>query len=329
MLNNLPALLAQSVFIPALAFSGLVAAGFHNGCSNSAQLDSPGSCRSADPIPVVTDCPTCAFVEEGFCVGENEQPVPFKAVRSHGVVVIPQFQPGRQSSLAIGGYKPRITVKKFRTVDGALQADKSFAADGVDERTIPLPKLERLTEFTLANDKLIALSRSLEVAGLSRLSIMDLNNADSTGDADGDATPSLWVSGELFRYHDDRLYTFCGYKNRVLVYPPLDECSIESAPPIRVVGLDSVLLPGDSLLSVLADGDRAYVAVGKRATDSDTAAVYVYHLSHSGTVIEEKTKIEGAQADQQYQLDWQEGHPVLVHVPSNDPELQKLACANL
>ena len=80
------------------------------------EAQSLGSCRSAGPIPVVTDCPACGLVEEGFCVGENEQPVPFKAVRSHGVIVIPQFYPGRQSSLAIGGYQPRITVKKFRTV---------------------------------------------------------------------------------------------------------------------------------------------------------------------------------------------------------------------
>ena len=284
--------------------------------------------KSKHGIPVV-NCPECDSVEEGSFTTEDKKTVPFKMMRYHGVIAIPQFELDGENAIAAKSTEPRIMIKKFRDVDGELQFDKSFSDDGVDELSIPLPTGDRVTEFTLAKDKLVVLSQPEDYDGLSRVTTMSLYDTNGSESVDGGLAPGLWVKGELFRYHDNTLYTFSPGENKVFIYPLADSDSTESADPGWVVDLNPIREAGEELVSVLADGDQTYVATRKSSITPEESSIHVYQFNDLEEMIGEKVRVVAPRTDQQFQLYSQDEKLVLVHLPLNGLKMEGLGCANL
>ncbi|MTI11941.1 hypothetical protein [Sansalvadorimonas verongulae] len=276
--------------------------------------------RSASTIPVVTDCPECDSVETGSCETEGKKNVPFKMMRNHGVVAIPHFDMDGEGAVATQNAEPKILIKKFREIDGDMQPDTGFSDDGMDDMSIPLPTGDRVTGFTLAKDKLVVQSRPENFEGFSRITTLSLNDTDSLESVDGGSAPGLWVRGDLYRYHDDTLYTFSDKENRVYIYPQSEPDSIHSAAPVRVVDLKPVRSAGEELVSVLADGEQTYVAVRKAGS-----AIKVSQVNGLGEVVSED--VRRTQSDREYQLGFRSGKPVLETIFSGG-SLSALACSD-
>ena len=286
----------------------------------------PVSKQSAATIPVVTSCPECDSVEEGSCKIKDKKNVPFKVMRNHGVIAIPQFRVG--DARTPQGESQQIMIKKFHDFDGTVQRDYSFSGDGVDRLSIPLPT-DRVTGFTLVKDKLVVQSRPEKFQGLSRITTMNLNDTDSAGSVDGGAASDLFVKGELCRYHDDVLYTFSERENRVYIYPQSGPDSTVSAASARVVDLKAARLAGEELVSVLVDGHQTYVAVRKAGVNTEESMINMYQLNPAGEITseEEGPQVAGVSA-QQYELFFQDEKPVLKSKLLNNAGIENLACAS-
>ena len=246
------------------------------------------SLRSGTSAGVVVPCLACDGVETGLCDIPGTTPAPFKMLRRHGVLACPRFTPGSDSAIAAPDAPPRILIKKFHYSDGAMQLDTGFSDDGIEELSVPLPEGERVTAFTLSKDKLVVLSQPRQPEGLSRVTTLNLDGSEGPDTIDGGLNPALWVKGELYRYHDDRLYTFSPADNKVFVYPLSSTGSPGSGASASVIDLSAIRAPGDELLSVLSVGSQASVALRKVALDQQDPDILVYRLNEYGEVVSEK-----------------------------------------
>ncbi|MTI11612.1 hypothetical protein, partial [Sansalvadorimonas verongulae] len=105
---------------------GLVMAQASVPASSTERAPAPVSKRSTRTPALVTACSPCDAVEEGRCAGKGQSVRPFKMMRNHGVVALPQFEPGSDSAQVTADTQPQFVIKKFRTVDGTLQPDTDF-----------------------------------------------------------------------------------------------------------------------------------------------------------------------------------------------------------
>ena len=117
---------------------GLVMAQASRPASSTETAPALVSKRSARTPSLVTACAPCDAVEEGRCVGEGQSGRPFKMMRNHGVVALPQFEPGGDSALVTADAEPQFLIKRFRTVDGTLQPDTDFSDEGLEAAVYPL-----------------------------------------------------------------------------------------------------------------------------------------------------------------------------------------------
>lgn len=287
------------------------------------------SSKYYETIPVVTDCPEYDSVEEVSCETEGKIPVPFKMMRNHGVIAIPQFEMGCEGATDTQGQQPRIMIKKFRDVDGTMQPDGSFSDDGVNELSIALPTGDCITGFTLAKDKLIIQSRPENFEeGLSRIATMDLNHTDSTGSVDSGSLSGLWVRGDLYRYHDNVLYTFSDKENRVYIYPQSAPPNPQSTASARIVDLKTVRSAGEELVSVLANEGQTYVAVRKAGMNPNEPKIDVFQVNLFGEIVFKESQTASPNAEQKYQMNLCDGKAELSAFPMINQNLVKRYCSN-
>lgn len=281
---------------------------------------------AASPVPIVTDCPECDSVEECTCSTKGNSTVPFKMIRNHGIVAIPQFDLGGEGAVTEWGDELKIIIMKFRSADGALLPDKSFSYDGMEELSLPLTAEDRVAEYTLTKSKLVVLSHPENYQGLSRVTTISLNDTGNLEGVDDGYVPELLVKGELFRYHNETLYTFSPEENMVFIYPQGESDSDLPHAPSRAVDLSSVRLSGEQLVSFVADDNHSYAAVRKEGSESDNLSINVYKLNYFEEFLnEEETIITGA--DQQFQLYLLDGKPVLKLVTSDCSAMDALTCS--
>ena len=191
---------------------------------------------------------------------------------------------------------------------------------------IPLPVGDRVTAFTLTPDKLVVQSRPEdEDLALSRVTLVGLDEPDSADLVDAGASSGLWVKGELFRYHNNTLYTVARDEQKIFLYPDQSD-SIASTASVRVVDLSAVDLSDGELVSALADGESFHIAVRKRDPESEVVQVQLYQLDEAGTVAEGMVIMEAGNRDQPWQLHMNQGKPVLFRVPSEGSAIGDLAC---
>ncbi|MTI13883.1 hypothetical protein [Sansalvadorimonas verongulae] len=291
----------------------------------SGRMPEPVSQLSTAQPSLVTDCPECDSVETGTRKAAGQTPVPLKMLRNHGVIAIPRFEPGSDSAAAEADTAPKILIKTFRVVDGVMQPDTRFSDDGIEDFAVPLPAGNRVTAFTLNKDKLVLLSRPEVDQGLSRVTLININQGDSTDLIDNGVSSGLWVKGELFRFHDNNLYTVSWEEQKMFLYPDLKSDSTQSLSSTKVVDLSSVNLQDGELMSALADSERFHVAVRRPDPESDAHRIHLYQIDEAGGPTKE-TVITGAGAkDDVYQLDFAEGGLVLSKVPSVNPDIGDLA----
>ena len=272
---------------------------------------------------LLTDGAAYDGVETGLYKRQGQAPVPFKMVRNHGVIAIPRFEPGSDS--AVASAEPTILIKKFRMVDGVMQPDNSFSDDGMEDFAVPLPAGDRVTAFTLDKDKLVVLSRPEADQELSRVTLININEEDSAELVDGSASSGLWVKGELFRFHDNALYTLSQEDQKLFIYPDLASDSSQSLSSVRVVDLSSVGLSDGELVSALADGRTCHLAVRKNDPESDARRIHLYQIDDVDSTTKE-TVITGKGAqDNAYQLHFLGGSLALSPVLSVNPDIGHLA----
>ena len=284
--------------------------------------------RFASPVPFIKDCTECEVIEKGICTTPEKQQRPFRVFRNNGVVAIPLFNGIGSAGDPAESETQTFLIEKFNNVGGTYQPDTRFPGDGMDELSVRLPSGERITEFTLAKDNLIVLSRSDDsVDGLSRVTTISLNGTANAGSIDGLAAPDLSVRGELYRFHDDTLYTFSEEENKVFIYPHSDSENTQSATPAKGIDLTGVRSPEDELVSILADESLTYVATRRSIPDSGESEIKISALDRSGELLPEQTEFVMTPADQQYELYLQEGKPVLMIAPTVDEQLEKLICS--
>ena len=234
--------------------------------------------------------------------------MPFKMVRNHGVIAIPQFEPGSNSAVATARHRTdRFRVKKFRMVDGVMQPDTGFSDDGMEDFSVPLPAGDRLTAFTLDKDRLVVLSRPEVDQGLSRVTLINIQESDDSDLIDGGVSSGLWVKGELFRYHDNALYTLSRDEQKLFIYPDLASDSSQSLSAVRVVDLSAIGLADGELVSALADdSERCHVAVRRPDPASDGQRIHLYQMDDAGTLTRE-TVITGVGDQDDAWLHFKEG----------------------
>ncbi|WP_196220821.1 hypothetical protein, partial [Sansalvadorimonas verongulae] len=117
-----------------------------------------------------------------------------------------------------------------------LQPDTDFSDEGLEALSIPLPVGDRVTAFTLTPDRLVVQSRPEDDdLALSRVTLVGLEEPDSADLVDAGASSGLWVKGELFRYHNNALYTVARDEQKIFLYPDLESDSIASRASVRVV----------------------------------------------------------------------------------------------
>ena len=237
---------------------------------------------------MVTPCLACDGVETGLCEVPGRTAAPFKMLRPQGVVAFPRFTPGSDNAEARSDSSPHILVKKFHYREGAIALDTGFSDDGMEDLTIALPEGERVTAFTLSQDKLIVLSRPGDSEGLSRVTSLRLDGTEGPDSVDGRLHPALWVKGELYRYHDETLYTFSPEDNKVFVYPLSTADSPGSATLAHVIDLSPVRTAGEDLLAVLFADNQATVALRKAAPDQQAPDILVCQLNEYGERLSEK-----------------------------------------
>ena len=272
------------------------------------------------------DCPECDAVEPGLCEARGKSSVPFRMAPHQGIVAFPRFEPDGASAIAAPDAGLRVLVKKFRTIQGTLQPDKSFSDEGVADLLVPLPVGDRVTDWTLAKDRLVVLSRpDSQQEGLSRVTIMRLDPAGEVARPDGGASSGLWVKGSLLRYYKDRLYTVSAQDRKIFVYTRPESESTRSVTPIRVFDLSSSDFDNSEPVSALAAGEGCYLAVRQFDTEAGDWEIRVVHVDESG-VTDRVTKGARHLDGSQYQLHCQQGQVVLIKTAFHDAGLRALAC---
>ena len=272
-----------------------------------------------------TEGPVCDSVATGLCERQGLPPVSFQMMHPQAVVALPQFEPGNGSATA-AKVQPWVLVKKFRPVAGVMKPDPTFSDDGLAAVPIPLPPGEEIRAFTLAPDKLIVLSAPGTDPVLSRVTLVDLDEAGSPADVDGGTAPGLWVKGELLRYHDNSLYTLSPQEHKIFIYPDLASDSTRSRSAVRVVDLSAVDLAGGQLVSVLADSVSCHLAVRRQDPGSDVSRFHLWRIDDAGTVSAEGVIRDLGNQDDAWQLCLDDGERVLSKIITQDPELAQLAC---
>ena len=269
---------------------------------------------------MVTPCLACDGVETGLCEVPGTTPAPFKMLRPQGVVAFPRFTPGNDNAEATSDSSPHILVKKFHYTDGAIALDTGFSDDGMEEFPVPLPEGEQVTAFTLSKDKLIVLSRPSDSEGLSRVTSLRLDGTEGPDSVDGRLHPALWVKGELYRYHDETLYTFSPEDNKVFVYPLSTADSPGSGTLAHVIDLSPVRTAGEDLLAVLFADNQATVALRKAAPDQQEPDILVYQLNEYGERLSE-TPV----AAEDWQARWHQAD-AMEQQPGGPSALDALLC---